>query len=114
MRLPGRDSVRRPAGMQIAERGSTQAVAVGVESAGGITRLGTIAISIEEIRDVSHLDAMALDTLLMAGPLGLIRRRGGVLPGALAPLRTCRAKVGLARAMSTSVGALFVFSSPCG
>src|SRR5262252_9147857 len=113
MRLPGRDSVRRPAGMQIAERGSTQAVAVGVESAGGITRLGTIAISIEEIRDVSHLDAMALDTLLVAGPLGLRRRRGGVLPGALAPVRTCRAKVGLGRAMRTSVGALFVFSSPC-
>ena len=114
MRLPGRDSVRRPAGMQIAERGSTQAVAVGVESAGGITRLGTIAISIEETRDVSHLDAMALETLRVAGPLGPIRRRGGVRAGAHAPLRTCRAKVGLARAMSTSVGALFVFSSPCG
>src|SRR5262249_58677466 len=110
MRLPGRDAVRRPAGMQIAERGSTHAVAVGVESAGGSTRLGTMAISIEEIRDVSHLDARALDTLLVAGPLGLLRRRGGVL----APWRTCRAKVGLARAMRTSVGALCVFSSPCG
>ena len=114
MRLPGSDSVRRPAGMQIAERGFTPAVAVGVESAGGITRLGAISISIEEIRDVSHLDALALDTLLVAGPLGLLQRRGGVLPGALAPLRTCRAKVGLARAMNTSVGALFVVSRPGG
>ncbi len=71
-------------------------------------------MSIEEIRDVSHRDARALDTFIVAGPLGLLRRRGGVLPGVLAPLRTCRTKVGLAQAMSTSAGALFVFSSPCG
>src|SRR5262249_52907692 len=114
MRLPGRDAVRRPAGMQIAERGSTPAVAVGGESAGGSTRLGTMAISIEEIRDVSHLDARAFDPFLVAGPLGLLRRRGGVVPGALALLPPCPGKVGLARAMRTSVGALFVFSSPCG